>query len=192
MIDQHTQICPLVALSPAFKFMEGRLEEQDASLAAMRVENCALKIRMKELHVSLSQSRPLGQLQDADASPPSAVAMYESSTSTSDQPFDSPTHHLLSMHESLREELERVTRLITDLDGRISMMVMNENLRLKEDMTHMNAVISSMRMQLQWLTSARLQRAGPPTAATSNREQAPSTPVPGAPPRRLSDSTTKL
>ena len=36
-------------------------------------------------------------------------------------------------------------------------MVMNESLRAKEDMAHMNAAVGSLRVQLHWLMSARLQ-----------------------------------
>ena len=50
------------------------------------------------------------------------------------------------------------------------MMIINENQRVKDEMLHTNAAINSMRMQLHWLTSARLQaqnRSGGPGSSSA-------------------------
>lgn len=50
------------------------------------------------------------------------------------------------------------------------MMIINENQRVKDEMLHANAAINSMRMQLHWLTSARLQaqnRSGGPGSSSA-------------------------
>jgi len=135
-----------------------------------------------------------------------SAASRSATTSEEAPPFDSATHHLLSLHESLREELHRLSATIAELDTRSSMMIMNESLRLKEDMTHINGVVGSMRMQLQWLTSARLQAQSQSDGSSSTISAISGTPfrngmlvmkpvAPGQPIRRLSDSSrpdTKL
>jgi len=73
-------------------------------------------------------------------------------------PFDSQVHHLLTLHDSLREEVSRIANALTDLDGRTNMMIINESQRSKDEMLHVNAAISSMRMHLQWVVSATLQQ----------------------------------
>jgi hypothetical protein len=70
----------------------------------------------------------------------------------------SATTYLLSLHESLREEVSQLSLAISDLDARASMAIMNENLRLKEDMAHTNAAVNSMRMQIHWLMNPRLHQ----------------------------------
>ena len=70
----------------------------------------------------------------------------------------SPLHHLLSMHESLRDELARMSAAIQELDGRTQMQILNENLRTREAMGHLGAQVGGMQRQVHWLTSARLQR----------------------------------
>ncbi|KAI9836372.1 MAG: hypothetical protein M1819_001401 [Sarea resinae] len=75
-------------------------------------------------------------------------------------------HHLLSLYENLREEVDRVSAAVSELDAKSSVMLMNESLRTKEDMAHTNAALNSMRMQLHWLMSARLQTQ-PRTAAAA-------------------------
>jgi len=84
-------------------------------------------------------------------------ASSSSATGSDTGPFDSTAHHLLCLHESLREEVNRVSAAVSEVDAKASMMVLNESLRVKEDLSHTNAAIGSMRMQLHWLMSARLQ-----------------------------------
>ena len=81
-----------------------------------------------------------------------------STTPTTDGgPFDSTTHHFLCLHESLREGINGVSTMMSELDAQASMMVMNESLRVKEEFALANSAIGSLRMQLHWLTSAQLQ-----------------------------------
>lgn len=128
-------------------------------------------------------------------------------------PFDSQVHHLLTLHDSLREEVSRITNAMTELEGRANMMVFNESTRVKEEMLRTNSAINSMRMQLHWLMSSHLHNrsnsTGNSTARTSGgtsatpsgsnvTQGASARPGPSGtvqPFRRLSDSTrqdTKL
>ena len=82
-------------------------------------------------------------------------------------PFDSQIHHLLTLHDSLREEVSRITNALTELDGRTNMMVINESQRVKDEMLHTNAAINSMRMQLHWLMSATLHQRNSAASSTA-------------------------
>ncbi|KAG8628582.1 hypothetical protein KVT40_004455 [Elsinoe batatas] len=68
-----------------------------------------------------------------------------------------PYTHLLSLHESLRDEVTRVSSALTDLDGRHSMMILNENLRLKEELAYIGGQVGGLGRQVGWLTGLRLQ-----------------------------------
>jgi hypothetical protein len=145
---------------------------------------------------------------------PSQAGVFN--TSQSSPPFDSQIHHLLSLHESLRDEVSRVANALNEHEGRTSMMIMNENQRAKEDMLHANSAINAMRVQLHWLMSATLSQRNSARAAGGNTNASASTSTQGtgassvgaavrpgatgatlyqAPLRRLSDSprqNTKL
>jgi hypothetical protein len=54
--------------------------------------------------------------------------------------------------------VSRISNALTDLDGRTNMMIINESQRSKDEMLHVNAAISNMRMHLQWVVSATLQQ----------------------------------
>ena len=77
---------------------------------------------------------------------------------TSDGPYTSPLHHLLSMHENLREEMSRISTALQELDGRHSMQILNENLRNREEIAYLGGQVAGMNRQVHWLTSTQLQR----------------------------------
>lgn len=78
--------------------------------------------------------------------------------STTGGPYSSPLHHLLSLHESLRDEISRISTALSELDGRNSMQILNENLRTREEISYLGAQVAGLQRQVHWLTSAQLQR----------------------------------
>lgn len=94
---------------------------------------------------------------------PGLARQYEEYQSTApaatfaNDPYASPLHHLLSLHENLREEVTRVANALQELEGRHSMLILNENLRLKEELTYLGGQVGGVARQVGWLTSARLQ-----------------------------------
>jgi len=183
--------------------MTQRIDNQEIAIKSLRYKNSLLENGFANIQTLLPSLDPSPQLDSVGKTiAPAAESTSRSAEELDSAPFDSATHHLLSLHESLREELDRVCSAVAELDARSSLMIMNESLRLKEDMSHTNAVIGSMRMQLQWLTSARLQSqprtllggTSATTPTVTNNEGVSSGPG-NMPIRRLSDSTrqdTKL
>lgn len=184
--------------------MTQRIDNQEIAIKSLRYKNSLLEngfANIQTLLPPLDVSPALDSV--SKMAPPAAESASHPAEELDSAPFDSATHHLLSLHESLREELDRVCSAVAELDARSSLMIMNESLRLKEDMAHTNAVIGSMRMQLQWLTSARLQSQPRPLIGTSGTNATTTTSASDGissgsgnmPIRRLSDSTrqdTKL
>lgn len=208
-MPDHSSICPFATLAPF-------ILAQTARINTLEEENDLMKRRMESYGVGGFPQHAIEEVSRlglGDSSPPSPSAnvatssAQESSTETA-APLDTAMHHLLSSYESLRSDIDRLSSSISELDARQSLMQMNESLRIKEDFSHLNAVIGSMRVQLHWLMSTRLQgqtRGGPGSAARvtdhAGRAQAargsPSSDTTStlAPLRRLSDSSrqdTKL
>lgn len=75
-------------------------------------------------------------------------------------PYASPLHHLLSMHEHLRDELTRTAAALADLDARHSLQILNETLRMRDDVAYVGAQVQGLQRQVGWLTAERLQRRG--------------------------------
>ncbi|KAL2436832.1 hypothetical protein ABEF95_014752 [Exophiala dermatitidis] len=87
--------------------------------------------------------------------------------------------HLLALHESLRgdvsnmeNDISALSTTINDIDARTSMQIMNETLRIKEDLAHTNAALFSTRAQVQWLLNR--ERIGQQQQAMGMRGRAPS------------------
>ena len=144
-LEEHLKQCALAKLVPFLKLQNDRLEAHESAIKHLRHRNSILETSFSTMNDSLG---PSANFIDAP----------ENLVSPSDPgPFDSTAHHLLSLHESLREEVSRVSAAVSELDAKAGVMVMNESLRRKEDFIHTNATIGGMRAQLHWLVSARLQ-----------------------------------
>lgn len=188
VLDEHLNTCPLSKLVPFLMMQNDRLEAHEADLKHLRHKNSILETSFSTIQETFSPAANL------------IVASSSSATGSDTGPFDSTAHHLLCLHESLREEVNRVSAAVSEVDAKASMMVLNESLRVKEDLSHTNAAIGSMRMQLHWLMSARLQnqqRVAMVRAqslgeslgtGTSSAQAGPSEGV-ALPVRKLSDST---
>jgi len=204
--DQHQNNCIFAALQPTIQAMGQRMSEQETAIKHLKRkislhEDGLLSMR-ETLAASCSGLPQFAVEADAHGST-MAVPAHRLSEAP---PFESATHHLLSLHESLREELDRVSMAVTELDARSSVTIINESLRLKEEMAHTNAVITSMRANVQWLMSARLQQVPSRFTGASGSSPLPNftsntngpliaTGTPNQPVRRLSDSArqdTKL
>ena len=209
VLDQHQGTCPLRKLSPFLESQNARLEDHAAALKHLQRKNSIYQ-------ASLTNMQDFLGLNGSSSLPSLPLALASSPPAPAPAPFDSTADHLLSLHESLREEVSRVSNTIAELDAKTSTMVISESLRNKEDMAHTNAVLTNLRVQIQWLMSSKLQsqqraailrtqpstEAGPSALAGSGNGSSDGSGDRGGgggvlelPRRRLSDSTrqeTKL
>lgn len=202
-LQQHVSNCALAKLAPYMQSMSSRIGDQQSEIRTLRSRNEILEsslVTMQRLVENLSSAnvtRPDEALADL-SHPDSTERDDDGGRQLENAPFDSASHHMLSLHESLREELDRVSAAISEVDGKASMTIINETLRIREDMHHQNAAISSLKLQLQWLMNARLQSqakspAGsapvPSTDKSSRRAHQPSDASQSQQVRRSSDSS---
>lgn len=96
---------------------------------------------------------------------PSPTLSYAHINQTPHAP--SSHNHLLALHESLRQNVSNLENDVTnmqnsmnELDARTSMALMNETLRLKEELAHVNAALFSTRAQVQWLLNRERMNMG--------------------------------
>ncbi|KAJ5159776.1 Zinc finger RING-type [Penicillium canariense] len=186
----HEQQCPLVSIGPYFEAQNTRLDSLELTMRHLQQRNEIFEDGLANIRSTLRDfarasgnggrsviggERDQQARGDADESSDLATA-FSSHT----------TQYLLSLHESLREEVNQISHALTDLDARASMTIMNECLRIKEDMAHTNAAVNSVRMQVQWLMNPRLHngaRAGGIRTSTAGNEsprtQLTSTSAPG-------------
>lgn len=209
----HEQNCPLITMGPYFEAQNARLDSMELTIRHLQQRNEIFEDGLASIRSTLVESSRVMSARNLDipAEANSQTRPSNSSDATNEQYDNSnassnATTYLLALHESLREEVGQLSHAITDLDARASMAIMNECLRLKEDMAHTNAAVSSIRMQVQWLMNPRIhqgQRTGVRTNSSNNGNETRSgqlgssasgpsnatAPSPGfLRPRRLSDS----
>lgn len=212
-IATHEQICPLVSIGPYFEAQDTRLNSLELTTRHLQQRNEILEDGLANVRSTLLESaRATGSGRNGRPSADGESGQHarddadESADRASTVFSNNATTYLLSLHESLREEVNQMSHALTDLDARASMSIMNECLRIKEDMAHTNAAVNSVRMQVQWLMNPRLHngtRTGGMRANSagndSTRTQLTSTSAPGSSnaagpslepfrPRRPSDS----
>ncbi|KAL8699785.1 MAG: hypothetical protein Q9201_005805 [Fulgogasparrea decipioides] len=190
--DEHSKSCPLVKLAPFLKSQNEQLEAHRKALDHLTAKNNILETGLFNVTQTLET-----EMGPSDAVVPPTVGL-------STQASDSTIHHLLYVQESLRRDVERVSIELTHLDAKASMMILNESLRVKDEMAHTNAAVNGMRTQLHYLTVANQQRTLPTRSqpaseggrlGTSVRTSESSGSLNPRLVRRLSDSTrqeTKL
>ncbi|KAJ5433350.1 uncharacterized protein N7458_012506 [Penicillium daleae] len=192
-IAAHEQQCPLVSIGPYLEAQNTRLNSLELTMRHLQQRNEIFEDGMANIRSTLLES---ARVSDADRnggrSAPNgdrdgqALIDAEDPADPANSFSSHTTQYLLSLHESLREEVSQMSHALTDLDARASMTIMNECLRIKEDMAHTNAALNSVRMQVQWLMNPRLHNGtranGMRTNSASNestRTQLTSTSAPG-------------
>ncbi|KAI9851332.1 MAG: hypothetical protein M1838_003973 [Thelocarpon superellum] len=196
-LSEHTSTCAFARLEPVIRAQNERIH-------GLETENKLMRRKWDSFGVGdfpdqMADSSRNSIFDTRALSPPDTDLTHHSTNNPSaNAPFDSAIHHLLSSYESLRSDIDRLSTSMSDLDARHSMLQMNESLRIKEDFSHLNAVIGSMRVQLHWLMSTRLQgpqgghpragsaAAGSSSAAAGSSDSAYS--LLSAPGRKLSDT----
>jgi hypothetical protein len=199
-------------MGPYIEAQNSRIDSLDMTIRQLRQRNEILEDGIANIRSTLVEST---QLTPESRQSPSGNESHPHPESGETEQGDRSSNlsstttmtYLLSLHESLREEVSRLSHAITDLDARASMAILNESMRIKEDMAHTSAAINTIRMQIHWLLNPRLQQghrfasAASSSSTTSTGQGAGTAAGPssgpaarfaydteGMPSRRLSDS----
>jgi len=162
-LPSHEQNCPLITMGPFFEAQNSRIDSLDMTIRHLRQRNEILEEVVSNIRSTLVDTARLLP-DDQPVSPTHPRSRSPLQTGASDTSVDRPSSmfsssamtYLLSLHETLREEVSDLSLALTDLDARASIAVINESLRIKDDMAHTNATVNSIRMQLHWLMNPRL------------------------------------
>lgn len=171
-ISDHEHSCPLITLGPYLETQSSRMDSMDTTIKQLQQRNEVLEDGIANIRSTLSQGNNGYSATESDSpsatpintsrpsSPPQSMRASVQTENASNLSSSTATTYLLSLHESLREEVAQLSGAITDLDARASMAIMSESLRIKEDMAHTNATLNSVRMQVHWLMNPRLHHQG--------------------------------
>ncbi|KAJ9287993.1 hypothetical protein DTO021C3_4397 [Paecilomyces variotii] len=180
----HEQSCPLITMGPYFEAQNSRMDSMEVTIKHLKQRNEILEDGIANIQSTLmestrappeSRTRSSGRTRSDSPSSPQETSSNSTVDRSSNLSSSTATTYLLSLHESLRDEVAQLSHAITDLDARASMAIMNESLRIMEDMAHTNAALNSVRMQVHWLMNPRLhqgQRSSSVSPGTSSQARA--------------------
>ena len=184
----HEQSCPLVTMIPYFEVQNTRLNSLELSMRHLQQRNEIFEDGLANIRSTLVESARIGSSAPSGQSVNSGREQSSTRAEANTDPTDisssvfssNATTYLLSLHESLREEVEQIKHNLTDLDARASMALMNECIRMKEDMAHTNAAVNSVRMQVQWLMNPRLHGTRTGAVRANTGSETPRSPLPSS------------
>lgn len=170
-LETHKGDCIFAKLAPHFKQQARLLSDVREQLAVQKIRNEVLETGFERIN-EIVHNQILPKLENLDVeeieripSPASAARdmllpahLRALTPSPSPEQANQAQQHLLALHESLRgnvsnleNDISHIANNLADLDARSSMQIMNETLRIKEDLAHTNAALFSTRAQVQWL-----------------------------------------
>lgn len=183
-IEEHEAHCTMVALLPILRSLTNKVQEQSQEFRMLQRRTGILEDGLRDIQDILARS-------ESSVCATSTLGTNAPNDETIATSADPVTHHLLSLHESLRGEVESISSALSEVDARSNMMIMNESLRMKEESAHQNAAIAALQMQVRYLLNSRLQTQRTQTAPVVQQVvNGPATAAAmGLPIRRLSDSS---
>ncbi|KAK0659919.1 TNF receptor-associated factor 2 [Lasiodiplodia hormozganensis] len=145
-MDEHKRGCTIARMLPMLQRMKTRQDDLEAENSQLRRQVSCLE-------------QGLNALQAMVALPPGATA-YEvpgAADLTNLNPISDANHQdLIAQHETLRNEVSRLSNMIAEVEARTNIQLHNEVLRINTDMARTEAALGAMRSQQQWLINARL------------------------------------
>lgn len=197
-IRHHLDKCPMAAMTPFIQSMNSRVDNQAAMIRALQTKNDILESSFATIQSLLTSVGGTDESSTAIVctGSPASLLPHSRQEETQVPRFDSAEERMLSMQDSLMEHMERTFAAISEVEGRTSMTLINETLRIRDEMAHQNAMISSLRLQLQALLNARMRvqssaatgvSAMPAAAAQPLMADNAASGLPAQPVRRLSD-----
>ena len=176
--DSHVKACPLARLAPTLKKQSEFLKSLNEQLTLSKVRNEVLETGLDKInnliHDRILYTPPTDHLDldpDTDVeeiprqpSPPAGPSTHLSLPAHL-RPLTPTNSDLLSLHSTLQDNIGHLSsqvvtlqNALAELDARTSMTMMNETLRLKEDLAHQSAGLFSTRAQVQWLLNRERER----------------------------------
>ena len=170
-LQNHLPNCIFAKLAPHFTQQAKLLSDVREQLTIQKIRNEVLETGFERIN-EIIHGQMLPKLENLDVeeiervpSPSSAARdmllpahLRALTPSPSPEQANQAQQHLLALHESLRgnvttleNDVSHIANNLANLDARSSMQIMNETLRIKEELAHTNAALFSTRAQVQWL-----------------------------------------
>ncbi|KAJ2893823.1 hypothetical protein MKZ38_008205 [Zalerion maritima] len=171
----HLRSCPYTLLEK----LGSLVTEQRDKITQLEKRDREMERRLKSLefhtmHPSCSEyprSRAIASSTTADGMGEEAALdealRSNASTGGVPPPFESMDQYLLALYESAESKMDNLQKSLNDLEGRQTVMLLNETMPIKEQLAEMRSNIGAQGMHVRWLMNLRIQERARNAAASA-------------------------
>ncbi|KAI0389703.1 hypothetical protein F5Y17DRAFT_109449 [Xylariaceae sp. FL0594] len=175
-LEEHCQSCAYRVVGPVWE----HLAELRGELRVLQERDQLIERRIKFLENKGYSSSSTGAAADVSSIPhPTTTTGTTAVADSSAAPYDSRDQYFLSLFEVMEAKMERLSLALTEVEGRHSVMMFNETLSLKDQLSEIRSTLGVLGMHVRWLMNFRLQERGrtaaPPSPSNSNSTTTPNT-----------------
>ena len=185
-LEEHTETCDYRVVGP--------VGEQLAELRA-KMDVLSERDRLKDRRIKFLENKGFPLPSASTSESISDINLPSSPGHAESAPYESRDQYFLSLFETMESKVERLSSVLNEVEGRHSMLLFNETMQIKEQLTELRSTLGVMGMHVRWLMNFRLQERGragatPPTlpASFSGNQETQNRRAESSLPRRLSDS----
>ncbi|GAP83708.1 putative traf-like signal protein [Rosellinia necatrix] len=184
-LEEHARLCAYRVVGPVGE----QLAELRAELRALQEKD-----QLKERRIKFLENKGFSVATTNTSEAGNDINLPENTAPADLAPYESRDQYFLSLFETMEAKVERVSCALNEVEGRHSVMLFNETLPIKDQLTEIRSTLGVLGMHVRWLMNFRLQERGrvvasspnisgtTPLAGTQNNNNEPNLP------RRLSDS----
>ncbi|KAI1364255.1 hypothetical protein F5Y08DRAFT_219063 [Xylaria arbuscula] len=150
-LDEHARLCEYRVVGPVGE----QLAELKAGFKALQEKDQLKERRIKFLEnkgFTMPATNPTDGITD--------ISLPENTTTPDAAPYESRDQYFLSLFETMEAKVERLSSALSEVEGRHSVMLFNETLPIKDQLTEIRSTLGVLGMHVRWLMNFRLQERG--------------------------------
>ncbi|KAI1115507.1 hypothetical protein F5Y14DRAFT_131113 [Nemania sp. NC0429] len=150
-LDQHVRVCEYRVVGPVGE----QMAELRAELKALREKD-----QLKERRIKFLENKGFSIPSTNTSEGLTEMSLPDNPAPTDPAPYDSRDQYFLSIFETMEAKVERLSSALNEVEGRHSVMLFNETLPIKDQITEIRSTLGVLGMHVRWLMNFRLQERG--------------------------------
>ncbi|CAJ2511763.1 Uu.00g073880.m01.CDS01 [Anthostomella pinea] len=150
-LEVHARACEYRVVGP----MGEQLAELRAELGVLQEKD-----RLKDRRIKFLENKGFPMPSTSSTDTMGDMSLSETPANTENAPYESRDQYFLSLFETMESKVERLSSALNEVEGRHSMMLFNETLPIKDQLTEIRSTMGVLGMHVRWLMNFRLQERG--------------------------------
>jgi hypothetical protein len=158
-LKEHLRLCEYRVVGPVGE----QLAELRAELKVLQEKD-----QLKERRIKFLENKGFSMPAATTSEGMADISLPETTATTDPAPYESRDQYFLSLFETMESKVERLSSALNEVEGRHSVMLFNETLPIKDQLTEIRSTLGVLGMHVRWLMNFRLQERGRVGTSTPN------------------------